>query len=70
MKSFHRMLLTLFVSSLLMGAALAQRRGGAQREEGFRFRFVGPVVGNRVASIAGIPGDPTIYYAGAASGGI
>jgi len=27
-------------------------------------------VGNRVASIAGVPGDPNVYYAGAASGGI
>src|SRR5262249_5660401 len=34
------------------------------------FRFLGPVVGNRVASIAGVPGDPSIYYAGAASGGV
>lgn len=35
-----------------------------------KFRFVGPRVGNRVASIAGIPGDPSTYYAGAASGGV
>ncbi|MFI5311136.1 MAG: WD40/YVTN/BNR-like repeat-containing protein, partial [Gemmatimonadales bacterium] len=34
-----------------------------------RYRYVGPV-GNRVSSIAGIPGDPNTYYAGAASGGI
>src|SRR3954452_1997190 len=47
----------------------AQRRGGAQ-PDGLAFRFLGPVVGNRVASIAGVPGDPTTYYAGAASGGV
>jgi photosystem II stability/assembly factor-like uncharacterized protein len=34
-----------------------------------RYRYVGPV-GNRVASIAGVPGDANTYYAGAASGGI
>jgi photosystem II stability/assembly factor-like uncharacterized protein len=34
-----------------------------------RFRYIGPV-GNRVASVAGIPGDANTYYAGAASGGI
>ena len=34
-----------------------------------RWRYVGPV-GNRVASVAGVPGDPNVYYAGAASGGI
>ena len=38
--------------------------------DGLSFRFVGPTVGNRVASIAGIPGDPSTYYAGAASGGV
>lgn len=34
-----------------------------------RWRYVGPI-GNRVSSVAGIPGDPNVYYAGAASGGI
>ena len=48
----------------------AQRRGGAGQPDGLAFRFLGPTVGNRVASIAGVPGDPSIYYAGAASGGV
>jgi len=62
-----------FVILLLLAFACtplpAQRRfrGGA---EGFGFRFLGPIAGNRVAAIAGIPGDPSTYYAGAASGGI
>src|SRR5258708_32763038 len=34
-----------------------------------RYRYIGPV-GNRVASVAGVPGDFNTYYAGAASGGI
>jgi photosystem II stability/assembly factor-like uncharacterized protein len=34
-----------------------------------RYRHIGPV-GNRVTSVVGIPGDPHVYYAGAASGGI
>ena len=34
------------------------------------FRFMGPAVGNRISAAAGIPGDPTTYYAGAASGGV
>lgn len=34
-----------------------------------RYRYVGPV-GNRVTSVVGIPGQPNIYYTGAASGGI
>jgi photosystem II stability/assembly factor-like uncharacterized protein len=42
----------------------------AEHESDFRFRFVGPKVGNRIAAVAGVAGDPSVYYAGAASGGI
>ncbi len=35
-----------------------------------RFRFVGPDRGNRASAVAGVPGDPNVYYIGAASGGI
>src|SRR5689334_21968245 len=34
-----------------------------------KWRYIGPV-GNRVASVVGVPGDANIYYAGAASGGV
>lgn len=34
-----------------------------------RYRHVGPV-GNRVIAVVGLPGDPGVYYVGAASGGI
>ncbi|HMA23969.1 MAG TPA: glycosyl hydrolase, partial [Gemmatimonadaceae bacterium] len=34
-----------------------------------RFRYIGPV-GNRTDAVAGVPGDPNTYYAGAASGGV
>src|SRR5215475_11083677 len=64
---FNYLALILF----LMAVADAQRRGqppGAIDE--FRFRFVGPLVGNRIASVAAVPGDINTYYAGAASGGI
>ena len=52
------------------GLSFAQRggRGGSNNE--FGFRFLGPAAGNRVSAIAGIPGDTSTYYAGAASGGI
>src|SRR5213075_184391 len=35
-----------------------------------RFQYVGPAAGGRIAAVAGIPGDTTTYYMGAASGGI
>jgi photosystem II stability/assembly factor-like uncharacterized protein len=48
----------------------AQRPAPPKDEDTFKFRFVGPRAGNRVASIAGVPGDLNTYYAGAASGGV
>jgi photosystem II stability/assembly factor-like uncharacterized protein len=33
------------------------------------YRFIGPP-GNRVSAVAGVAGDPNVYYAGAASGGV
>src|SRR5437867_3075134 len=34
-----------------------------------RYRHIGPA-GNRVTSAAGVPGQPNLYYVGAASGGV
>src|SRR6478735_12819106 len=64
-----RLGIALFLACILSISTGAQRRGGAQ-PDGLAFRFLGPVIGNRVASVAGVPGDPSIYYAGAASGGV
>ena len=33
------------------------------------YRHIGPV-GNRVSAVVGVPGDPNLYYIGAASGGV
>src|SRR5215467_7452223 len=57
----------LILSSLSLWA---QRGGRGPVEENFRFRFMGPAVGNRISAAAGIPGDPNTYYVGAASGGV
>jgi photosystem II stability/assembly factor-like uncharacterized protein len=49
----------------------AQPQQLSEEEEGtLRFRFVGPKVGNRISAVAGVPGDSSTYYAGAASGGV
>ena len=50
----------------------AQRTRGNNSSTPFgqlRFRYIGPV-GNRTIAVAGVLGDPNIYYVGAASGGI
>src|SRR5947199_5582182 len=58
-------------AALLTAPAHAQRRGGGfTPPEGLQFRFLGPAVGNRISAVAAIPGDPSTYYAGAASGGV
>lgn len=51
-------------------AAFAQSpQISSQQINQLRYRYIGPV-GNRVISVAGLPGNPDIYYVGAASGGI
>ena len=35
-----------------------------------KYRLVGPAWGGRVARVAGVPGDPLVYYAATASGGV
>src|SRR4051794_21910364 len=59
-----------FAAVAAAGVNGQRRSGGGGNGEALSFRWGGPVVGNRVASVAGVPGDPTTYYAGAASGGI
>lgn len=46
--------------------------GGAQVQpvEPLRFRYMGPTPAGRIASVVGVPGDPTTYYLGNASGGV
>jgi photosystem II stability/assembly factor-like uncharacterized protein len=68
---YGRVSLALLGMTLLAMPGEAQRRGGgAAPLEPLQFRFMGPAVGNRISAAVGIPGDPTTYYAGAASGGI
>src|SRR5439155_365696 len=38
--------------------------------EALKFRSIGPAAGGRVSRVAGVPGDPNVYYAATASGGV
>ncbi|HEV2348799.1 MAG TPA: sialidase [Terriglobia bacterium] len=60
------------VFCILLSALQASAQYGQRPQEAaaFKFRFVGPAEGNRIAAVAGVAGDPSTYYAGAASGGI
>src|SRR5688572_3050387 len=43
---------------------------GPEEFKGMKFRLVGPAAGGRVSRVAGVPGDPLVYYAATASGGV
>src|SRR5438094_5974884 len=61
-----------FLTMLLPISLVAQQRSDSTRppQNPFRFEYVGPPSAGRIAAVAGVPGDPSAYYAGAASGGI
>ena len=43
---------------------------GPAELKSLKFRLVGPAVGGRVSRVAGVPGNPLVYYAATASGGV
>ena len=55
--------------SLVPSSAQEAARVDADVYSQLCWRHIGPA-GNRVSAVAGVPGDPLVYYAGAASGGI
>src|SRR5262245_55297638 len=64
-----------FVFSLVPALASAQRGGPAGPQQTStpaptKFRYMGPAAAGRIASVAGVPGDPNTYYLGSASGGL
>lgn len=64
----------LVVFSLLAMTGVAYAAGvkdiASKDLESMRFRFVGPDRGNRASAVVGVPGDPNVYYVGAAAGGV
>ena len=62
----------LLASIVVFGSmvAVVAQQPAAEPESPLQFRFVGPRVGNRISAVGAIPGDPSTYYAGAASGGV
>lgn len=57
---------------VLVGVPLAAGARDVTKKdlESMKFRFVGPDRGNRASAVVGVPGDPNVYYIGAASGGV
>ena len=75
MKPTHRfalpvvMLLSAFSFLLALSPAATAQEIAPEHYAQLKFRHIGPV-GNRVSSVAGVAGNPMVYYAGAATGGI
>jgi hypothetical protein len=62
---------TLILASSVLSAQ--QRRAAPPRPpqlDPFRFQSMGPAEGGRISAITGVPGDPRVWYLGAASGGV
>ena len=58
-----------------LGSAIVEAQGQKNPEtptpfKALKYRSIGPAAGGRVSRVAGVPGDPTIYYAATASGGV
>ena len=62
-------LLLLLAASFSAGIA-AQSGGDGARFADLRWRLVGPHRAGRLWTVAGVPGDPTTYYAGSPSGAL
>ncbi|HEV8200639.1 MAG TPA: glycosyl hydrolase, partial [Candidatus Polarisedimenticolia bacterium] len=43
---------------------------GPAEFKSLKYRLVGPAVGGRVSRVSGVPGNPLVYYAATASGGV
>ena len=57
----------IFSAALLVSAQQPEIKPDVYSQ--LQFRYIGPV-GNRATAVVSLPGNPNIYYAGAASGGI
>ncbi len=71
------LLCTALAVTLVSVAPLAQKPGDTPKAsdspaelKALKYRLIGPAAGGRVSRIVGVPGDPLIYYAATASGGV
>ncbi|MGQ0734014.1 MAG: VPS10 domain-containing protein [Acidobacteriota bacterium] len=62
-------LASIVTASSVTGVAQPAARVTADLYSRLAWRHIGPE-GNRISAVAGVPGDPLVYYAGSASGGI
>jgi hypothetical protein len=77
-RAFHAVLAALALSLVLVSLSTVRAQQAPADDQqstdvlkNLKFRNLGPAAaGGRVTTVAGIPGDPTTYYVGAAAGGV
>src|SRR5712692_3232748 len=69
MKKLFSVVIAALVACAGLLAQGPSARPGPDAYSRLRFRYIGPE-GNRADVVVGVPGDPNVYYVGAASGGI
>jgi photosystem II stability/assembly factor-like uncharacterized protein len=63
--------LPVLLALVLLGAAAATaQQVNPEQYSGLRWRLIGPHRGGRVTAVAGIPGNPAVYYMGTPGGGV
>ena len=72
-----RMVAVMLAAGCMVAVAVAQPAAGKAAEKSkdvfahVKFRNLGPAIaGGRVTAVAGIPGNPRVYYVGSAGGGV
>jgi photosystem II stability/assembly factor-like uncharacterized protein len=69
--SLLSVLLSSILSIVISSAEAAEEpKGGPPAFKRLGFRSIGPAAGGRVCRAAGVPGDPLVYYAATAAGGV
>ena len=72
----HRALITAAIAVVALVSATAQDNPTTSRPESpkefkaLKYRNIGPAAGGRVSRAAGVAGNPSLYYAATASGGV
>jgi len=62
---------TLFLTfCLFLGASLRAQQVDPNLYSGLKWRMIGPYRGGKVNAVAGVPGDPGVYYFGSNGGGV
>jgi len=71
MRRAHSLLAaTLILSTSILSAQRGATPPRPPQPDPFRFQLMGPAEGGRISAITGVPGDPRVWYLGAASGGV